>query len=173
MRTRTAKSHIQRVRQNLHPASQSNTTNTLPATTNESTALVWALSSTTNPDSQTSYSQVVTGHSMVSQITTTGSNERLQTIDVQDGTITIKKEDLNQLVIKIMNENNTTYITTETAQTLIDTSLPDTSNFVKSTEVSEMITNYALDQDFVTTSTITSVITAAKNSMHTNSKHKN
>ena len=74
-----------------------------------------APSFTTNPDSQTSYSQVVTSHSMTSQITTTDSTERLQTMDVQDGTITIKKEDLNQLVIKIMSENNTTYTTTETA----------------------------------------------------------
>ena len=30
-----------------------------------------------------------------------------------------------------------------------------------------MITNYALDQDFVTTSTTTSMIAATKNSMHT------
>ena len=98
--------------------------------------------------------------------TITDGNERLQTMDVSGGIITINKEDLKTLVTSIMTDTYKDLITFDQAKTLIDKSIPDTSKYVQTNQVSSMITNYVLEQDLITASTTASMITSTKNTLH-------
>lgn len=168
--TNKAKSHIHRIRQQLQPSPQEPHNSTLVQTNNDNSLALVPVPDTqphhTSSSQSNTYSQAVSGHSMEPNTTITDGNERLQTMDVSGGIITINKEDLKTLVTSIMTDTYKDLITFDQAKTLIDKSIPDTSKYVQTNQVSSMITNYVLEQDLITASTTASMITSTKNTLH-------